>query len=83
MANIPGLPPGEVAYQSAHIHEDRGPLIIGVSVTLITLTTVTVALRFIARWIRQLPWGLDDYFMIPALVRSILRLVGLAKSDVV
>ena len=72
-----GLPPAEVAYQEAHIHQDKGPMVIGVSIALIALTSATVVLRFIARWIRQLPWGLDDYFLIPALVRCVLPSVGL------
>lgn len=64
-----GVGPEELRYQEAHLHEDRGPLIVGVSTFLIVLCIIAVTLRFVARWIRRLPWMADDYAMLPALVR--------------
>ncbi|MCJ1246869.1 hypothetical protein MMC30_004078 [Trapelia coarctata] len=67
-----GLSPEELRYQEAHIQEDRGPWIVGVSIFLIVLCTVAVTLRFVARWIRRLPWKADDYAMLPALLFTAL-----------
>ena len=62
--------PENLQYQLTHKDEDRGPLIKTVSIVLIVIATVLVILRFLARWIRRLKLQIDDYFMIPALVRS-------------
>ena len=61
-------PINNLDYQKAHIHDDRGSLMVGVSITLMILSVITVALRFLSRWIKRLPWEADDYTMIPALV---------------
>lgn len=68
MATMSGLSPEELRYQEAHIQEDSGPWIVGVSIFLVVLCFVAVTLRFVARWIRRLPWKADDYAMLPALV---------------
>lgn len=60
------LPPAALAFQKAHIKENRGPTVIGVSATLIALVTVAVSLRFLGRRVRQLPFLLDDLLTIPA-----------------
>lgn len=65
----PPLTPEQVAYIKTHLDEDQGPRIVAISVFLIVISVVSVVLRFIARNVRKLPWQLDDYFMLPALVR--------------
>lgn len=70
----PKLPPpptpAQVAYVLAHLDETQGPRIVAISILLIVISIVAVVLRFIARNIRKLPWLIDDYFMLPALVGS-------------
>ena len=66
MASLDG--PEFIAYQKAHMNDDRGPSIVGCAIFFITFTTIVVGLRFIARVIRKLPLKLDDYFTLPALV---------------
>ena len=60
--------PADIAYQMAHADDTQVPRIVSISVLLIVLTVVAVMLRFVARSMRKLPWGLDDYFMVPSLV---------------
>lgn len=62
------LPPAALAFQKAHIKENRGPLVIGVSATLIALITVAVSMRFLGRRVRQLPLLSDDWLTVPAWV---------------
>jgi hypothetical protein len=62
------ITPEEIAYQQAHIGDNRGPTIVGLAVFFIVFPTIVVALRFVARSVRKLPLGLDDYFTLPALV---------------
>ncbi|MCJ1351259.1 MAG: hypothetical protein MMC33_001243 [Icmadophila ericetorum] len=68
-------PPSEIAYQLANAHQDKGPLYKGIAVFLIILSTVTVVLRFTARYKKKLPVGVDDYLTIPALILCILLCV--------
>lgn len=62
------LTPEQLAYLEAHLGDNRGPRILAVSYFLIAITVITVILRFVARAVRKLPWQIDDYSMIPALV---------------
>lgn len=72
--------PAQVAYVQAHLDETQGPRIIAISTLLIVISIVTVVLRFIARNIRKLPWLIDDYFMLPALVGS-GNIVGVVSAN--
>ena len=67
----PPLTPAQVAYIQTHLYEDQGPRVVATSITLMVLVVLAVVLRFIARNIRKLPWEIDDYFMLPALVGSL------------
>ena len=67
----PPLTPAQAAYIIAHLHETQGPRIVTISILLIVITVVAVVLRFVARNVRKLPWQIDDYFMLPALVGSL------------
>lgn len=62
------LPPAALAFQKAHIKENRGPSVIGVSATLIALVTAAVSFRFLGRRVRHLQLLMDDLLTIPALV---------------
>ena len=64
------LPPGELAYQEAHIRDNKGPIIIGVSIMLLVLSTTAVGLRVVARRMRELPLAADDYLIFLAQVGS-------------
>ena len=60
--------PEEIAYQQAHIADNKGPPILGSAIFFIVFPTMVVALRFAARFATKLPLKLDDYFTLPALV---------------
>lgn len=64
----PPLTPAQVANILTRLDETQGPRIVVISSLLIVITVVAVVLRFVARNIRKLPWMIDDYSMLPALV---------------
>ena len=64
------LPPGEIAYQEAHIRDNRGPAIIGVCSMLLLLSTTAVILRVVARRIKMVKLGADDFLIFFAEVSS-------------
>ncbi len=64
----PLFTPEDIAYQLSHPEENDGPRIIAISIMLMVVCTVVVILRFVARKVRKLPWKIDDYMTIPALV---------------
>lgn len=67
------LPPSEVQYQLAHIHEDRASAIIISHAVLLPLAVIAVVARFIARRLCKAHIGLDDYMIVVALVRLSCR----------
>lgn len=69
------LTPEDIAYQQAHFHENKGPMIVDVSIFLIVVTTITVALRFLARFIKSLPLQWDDWLSVAGLVMVVLMCV--------
>ena len=74
------LLPGEIAYQEAHSHENRGPIIIGICSTLLVLSTIAIVLRVIARRIRLAKLGADDYLIFLAEVGFVLDNRGLRTN---
>jgi hypothetical protein len=66
--DLSAMTPEEIAYQQAQIAGDKGPEIVGAAIFFIVFPTVIVVLRFLARSLRKLPLGIDDYFTLPALV---------------
>ena len=72
----PYISPDEYQYQLSHASENRGPLIIAVTVVLISLSFFAVALRFWARQMKALPWKADDWLMIPAASFEVILCVG-------
>ena len=69
------LAPDKLAYQEAHIDDDRGPQIISVSIFLIVITSVVIVLRFMARKARRLPYEWDDWLSVGGLIFTILTCV--------
>ena len=55
----------------AHIHEDRGPILIGVTCMLLVLCIAATSARFLARRITRAPLATDDYLVLAALVRNL------------
>ena len=75
------LTPADIADQQAHITEDQGPRLFAVSIFLITITTIVVALRFVARVVRNLPLLWDDWLSMAGLVSGgITPVPGIADS---
>ncbi|ERF75274.1 hypothetical protein EPUS_00066 [Endocarpon pusillum Z07020] len=62
-------------HQRALIDDNRSASLIACSIFFIVFPTIIVAFRFVARFMRKLPLGLDDYFTLPALVFVILLCV--------
>ena len=56
------------AYQISNYYEDKAPVLIAGSVTLIVITTLCVVLRLVARRVRGISWEVDDYMVVVALV---------------
>ncbi len=67
-SRTPQLTPAQVKYIMANLDENYGPRIVVISIVLITVCTIVLPLRFIARKVRNLPWQIDDYSTIPAWV---------------
>ena len=62
------MTPRDITYQLADFADDRGPTIVGCAIFFIVFSTIIVALRFLARFLRKLPLGIDDYSTVHALV---------------
>ena len=62
------LPPAEIKYELAHIRDDRASNIVVSSVICISLATIAVMLRLLARRLSKAKILADDYMMIFALV---------------
>ena len=62
------LSPAEIKYEVAHIHDDRASNIVISSVICISLATIAVILRFLARRLSKAKILADDYMMVFALV---------------
>ena len=63
-----GLPPEEIAYQEAHIRENKGPILIGTCVMLLALSTTTVILRIVSRRMKRVKLAADDHLIFLAQV---------------
>ncbi|MCJ1360347.1 MAG: hypothetical protein MMC33_010352 [Icmadophila ericetorum] len=82
MATGPVITPEEIAYQEAHINDDRTPGIIGGSIVLIVIATTTVVLRLVSRKIRsdrvrRKTYQIDDYLIIIALILAWAMFIAL------
>ena len=60
------LTPDQLAYQMAHIHQDRGPYLIATTAVLSVLSTAAIYLRFLVRWRTKVGFKTDDYAILMA-----------------
>ncbi|KAF2462875.1 uncharacterized protein BDR25DRAFT_385439 [Lindgomyces ingoldianus] len=65
------FPPEEIAYQTAHISEDRSVLVIAVSLVFLGVVILSLILRITARRVGNSKLALDDYLSIGATVALI------------
>ena len=69
--SFPGGPtPADIEHQLLHATDNRGPLVVGLSIALSALATVFVALRFWARSLKASKLAIDDYTIIVSMVRN-------------
>lgn len=69
------LPPEALAYQLAHIDDDRGPQLLAANSVLTVLATVAITLRFLVRWKTKTGIKADDYTILLAGVCVIDRIL--------
>ncbi|KAI4210361.1 MAG: hypothetical protein LQ351_006810 [Letrouitia transgressa] len=62
------LPPDEVHYQLAHVHDDRSPELYASQIICYVLACIAVALRLISRRLVMAKLQNDDYMILVALV---------------
>lgn len=60
--------PADLAYQTAHIHEDKRPSTVAALAILSVLSTMAVTLKLGIRWRMRAGFKEDDYTIILALV---------------
>ena len=60
---------GNVAYQLAHIYDNRGPSTVISVAVLSVLATIAVVLRVMVRWRTRSAFGTDDHLIFLTLVR--------------
>lgn len=64
------LSPEDIAYQVAHIHEDKRASTIAVVAILSIVSTIAVVLKVAIQWRTRAGLKADDYTIILALVKS-------------
>lgn len=62
------LTPQQIAYQTAHIDDDRRPDVLATGITMALVATTAVTVRFICRRHMKVAISYDDYFILLALV---------------
>lgn len=70
------LPPEAIAYQQERIDENKGPVVITVSVLLMSITIVAVGLRFVARFVQKLRLEWDDWLSAVGLLMIVCMCVS-------
>ena len=71
--SAPHLSPQEQEYRKAHFADNRGPTVIGVDVALVVVANVMVGMRLLARRSTKAALMIDDYLIVVALVRRIMK----------
>ncbi len=61
--------PQEIAYQEAHITDDKAGAIIAANATCYAIGIIAVALRFLSRRISKIKYEWDDWLAVAGLVR--------------
>ena len=62
------LTPQEIAYQEAHIHDDRSKDVAVSHLLCLCLALAAVVMRFVSRRLGKVPLGADDWMVITAYV---------------
>ena len=62
------LSPQEIAYQEAHIHDDRSKDVAVSHILCLCLALVAVCLRFVSRKLGKIGLGADDWMIVIAYV---------------
>jgi hypothetical protein len=57
-------------YPGLDINANQAPRIIGVSASLIAISAIAVALRFLARWRSRVGFWWDDWVILAAMVQK-------------
>ena len=65
------FPPEEIAYQTAHIKDNRSTLLMVVSSLFTGAATLSFVIRIIARRVSRAPLGWDDYLSCAATISLI------------
>ena len=80
-----GMTPEQIAFQMAHINDNRGPMLVGVTCMFLVLTFAAIGARLTARKITKVKLGVDDYCVFIAQVKNDLQnpRPGVAKTDLV
>lgn len=73
------IDPASLRYQLAHASDNKTPAFLASVSVVITLATIGVAVRLLARRLTIAKLGADDYVIVIALVRS--RLLSFGKFD--
>lgn len=69
-SSMKSLPPGETAYEEAHINENHGPLLIVLCSVFSGLAVLLFCLRILARRVLHAGVAQDDWLALVATVRS-------------
>jgi hypothetical protein len=67
--------PSEMQYEQEHMDDNRGPILIAVSVVFIIGPTIAVSLRWAARLQKRVPIGIDEILALITLIFVILLCV--------
>lgn len=62
------LSPSELAYQEAHISEDRAPKLVAAVAVLVTLSSIAIILRVATRIVTKVGFAADDFVIFIAWV---------------
>ena len=65
--------PTEVQYMKQHIQDDKHQQVIISSAVCLVAVYLAVSLRFYARYIARVKYGMDDWFILMALVSQGLQ----------
>jgi hypothetical protein len=70
-----GFSPEDIAYYKAHANDDYRPNEIAANVCGCVVAVIAIILRIIARRISSARFGLDDWFILGAMVKLAARTV--------
>ena len=65
---------GDLRYADADAHADKTYLVTASSVTMIVMSVLAVFLRFMSRRVVSVPFALDDWLILAAMVRELVKI---------